>query len=47
MLKYWRNGKCYIEKKTNEHSERWSKSERNGQPIGDVYFKLEQRKEAA
>ncbi|WP_157465918.1 hypothetical protein [Colwellia sp. TT2012] len=32
---------------SNEHPERWSKSERNWQPIGAVELNPEQYKEAA
>ncbi len=34
------------QKKRNEHTERWSKSERNWQPIGAVELNPEQYKEA-
>ena len=43
MLKYSQNGKRCIKKK-NEHPQRWSKNERNWQPIGDVELNPEQHK---
>ena len=39
--------KALYRSKRNEHPERWSKKERNWQPIGDVELNPEQHKEAA
>jgi hypothetical protein len=39
--------KSLYQEKRNEHPERWSKNERNWQPIGAVDLNPEQHKEAA
>jgi len=39
--------KDLYQKKRNEHPERWSRSERNWQPVGDVELNPEQHKQAA
>ena len=39
--------KVLYQRKRNEHPQRWSKEERNWQPIGAVELNPEQHKEAA
>jgi len=39
--------KVLYQTKRNEHPERWSKEERNWQPVGAVELNPEQHKEAA
>jgi hypothetical protein len=41
------HGITQYQTKRNEHPERWSKEERNWQPIGAVELNPEQHKEAA